>query len=164
MLLGLSVIELLDLGFCTLSLAADCEGESSATRLGESPGAGIWVLCFGLVVATAVSTGAFRDSTGSRCSLSISVVTVQVSLTATATATATGTGDGLGETGVVATTGDTGDTGAVAGGGVRGADLPSNESMDEDELRIESVKQRAGRIYLDAGLFEFAIVVVGDSG
>ena len=79
----------------------------------------------------------------------VAVVVVVVAVTATRE----------GETGVVATGG-----GAVAGGGVRGADLPSNESMDEDELRIESVKQRAGRIYLDAGVFEFAIVVVGDSG
>jgi len=104
------------------------------------------------VVATAVSTGASRDATGARRSLSISVATVVAAAAA-----------GDGETGVVTTGGG----GAVAGGGVRGADLPSNESMDEDELRIESVKQRAGRIYLDAGVFEFAefvIVVVGDSG
>lgn len=100
------------------------------------------------MVATGVSTGASRDATGSRGWPSVSVATV---------VTTAATGDG--ETGAVAT-----GSGAVAGGGVRGADLPSNESMDEDELRIESVKQRAGRIYLDAGVFEFAIVVVGDSG
>ena len=98
------------------------------------------------MVATGVSTGASRDATGSRGWPSVSVATV---------VTTAATGDG--ETGAVG-------SGAVAGGGVRGADLPSNESMDEDELRIESVKQRAGRIYLDAGVFEFAIVVVGDSG
>ena len=70
-----------------------------------------------------------------------------------------------GETGVAPTGGGAATGGgAVVGGGVRGADLPSSESMDEDELRIESVRQRAGRIYLDAGDFEFAIVVVGDSG
>lgn len=82
-------------------------------------------------------------------------------------ATATGAVGGGVFTGTGLTTGamdmDIGG-GAGTGGGVRGADFPSSESIDDEELRIESVRQRAGRMYFDAGDFEFVIVVVGDSG
>lgn len=96
---------------------------------------------FALVVAAVFSsTGAPRDPASS-----VSVVVAGRGGVAGASA---GEGAGEGE-------------GAGTRAGRDGGGDTSNESIEE---RQESVTQRPGRIYLEAGVFAIVVVVVGDNG